>query len=69
MTVRMGGAIVFVAGCILQGLSFYRLYYNWFYEEAHNIGSFFGIISPLIWLDGLIFLKIRSGLYHIQLKK
>jgi hypothetical protein len=64
MTVRMVGAIVFVVGCILQGLSFYLLYYNWFYEEASNIGfSLLIITSAFIWTEGLALLKIKSGLY------
>jgi hypothetical protein len=58
----MVGAIVFVVGCILQGLSFYLLYYNWFYEEASNIGfSLLIITSAFIWTEGLALLKIKSG--------
>lgn len=65
MTVRMVGTIIFVVGCILQGLSFYLVYYNWFYEEANNIGflSFLNITSTFIWVEGLGLLKIKSGLY------
>jgi hypothetical protein len=65
MTVRMVGAIVFVVGCILQGLSFYLLYYNWFYEEASNIGFLvnLSITSSFIWLEGIILFKLRSKLY------
>jgi hypothetical protein len=65
---RLVGAIIFVVGCILQGLSFYLLYYNWYYEEANNLYNLgiLSIVSTFILSTGFAWLadkNIRENKY------
>jgi peptidoglycan/LPS O-acetylase OafA/YrhL len=62
---RLIGTIILVVGCILLGLGFYLLFYNWYYEEANNIyliGNLC-IISSFILNVGIALFKIRKNQY------
>ena len=62
MTFRLVGAIIFAVGCILQGVSFYLLYYNWYYENANNLYNLanLSIISTVTWSNGFIWLADKN---------
>jgi hypothetical protein len=59
---RLVGAIIFVVGCILQGLSFYLLYYNWYYGEANNLYNLgiLSIVSSFILITGFVWLVDKN---------
>jgi hypothetical protein len=62
ITFRLVAAIIFAVGCILQGISFYLLYINWFYEDADSLYNLsnLSIISTLAWGTGLIWLSDKN---------